>query len=256
MSDSLYWREYDLKSSYPDYNTIKIPRLPVIPGKPNCLISVSSVTFTNAIRTLCPTDYIIINDIKYMLSRELSNLSPESFVVVLSELFDSSSITVSLKETKIIRFISTDDFIINDMSYNMSRMIGIEQNRLPLQSSIKDQSHTYQIIADQYGDYNSTPIFYLLSNIGVNGSGSGIYIQRKYEESSIMESHQIFMRINNSWCPNLPVTFVGGDIKYYSDSKVLNSTEWIKIVDAELQPLDLLYPMRVSIRVEFLDENN
>ena len=90
----------------------------------------------------------------------------------------------------------------------------------------------------------------------MNGSGSGIYIQRKYEESSIMESHQIFMRINNSWCPNLPVTFVGGDIKYYSDSKVLNSTEWIKIVDAELQPLDLLYPMRVSIRVEFLDENN
>ena len=57
-------------------------------------------------------------------------------------------------------------------------------------------------------------------------------------------------------CPNLPVTFVGGDIKYYADSKVLNSTEWIKIVDAELQPLDLLYPMRVSIRVEFLDENN
>jgi hypothetical protein len=59
------------------------------------------------------------------------------------------------------------------------------------------------------------------------------------------------MRITNAFLPNLPITYAGGD--YKNDCFVYNLTSggYIQLVDADLVPVDLLYPMCLSLLVEF-----
>jgi hypothetical protein len=73
-----------------------------------------------------------------------------------------------------------------------------------------------------YGDYNSTPVLYLLSNLGFN-----FYVQTHIDnentnnqDNSVMSSLIIFMRIKNVFLPNLPITYAGCD--YKNDSFVHN----------------------------------
>jgi hypothetical protein len=59
------------------------------------------------------------------------------------------------------------------------------------------------------------------------------------------------MRIINAFLPNLPITYSGGD--YKNDCYVHNLTSggYIQLVDANLVMVGLLYPMRLSLLVEF-----
>jgi hypothetical protein len=59
------------------------------------------------------------------------------------------------------------------------------------------------------------------------------------------------MRITNAFLSNLPITYAGGD--YKNDCFVYNVTSegYIQLVDAKLVPVDLLYPMCLSLLVEF-----
>jgi len=246
----IYWREYHHFSEEPNFNTVQLPPMPSMIGFSKCLISVSSVNFKNAIRTLKSDDYITINNIKYIINRNMSNLTPGRLIVVLSEVLNESGITVSLTETNIVRFYSnTDPFTINDMSYNLRLLTGI--HKLPI--TAEEGTHTYTIISNQFGDYNSTPIFFLLSDICISGSGSGMFIKNISPDGfGTMASQNIFMKINNTHAPERDIAFSGGDVKYYSDTGVLGRESTIQLVDANLQPVDLLSPMRLSIYVEFV----
>jgi hypothetical protein len=102
-----------------------------------------------------------------------------------------------------------------------------------------------------YGDYNSTPVLYLLSNIVSN-----FYVQTHVDngenkDNSVMSNHSIFMRITYAFLPNLPITYAGGDYKNDCFVHHLTSGGYIQLVDANLVPVDLLYPMRLSLLVEF-----
>jgi hypothetical protein len=59
------------------------------------------------------------------------------------------------------------------------------------------------------------------------------------------------MRITNAFLPNLPITYASGD--YKNDCFVHNWTSggYIHLVDTNLVPVDLLYPMRLCFIVEF-----
>jgi hypothetical protein len=59
------------------------------------------------------------------------------------------------------------------------------------------------------------------------------------------------MRITNVFLPNLPITYEGGDYKNDCFVHILTSGGYIQLVDANLKPVDLLYPMRLSLLVEF-----
>jgi hypothetical protein len=95
------------------------------------------------------------------------------------------------------------------MSYNISLLLGIKLYQLPIASIEVDYEEIYTneeeiseiIIANiinipQYGDYNSTPIFYLRSN-----SGSNFFVQTmindKNKVTEIMTNLNIFMHIIN-----------------------------------------------------------
>jgi hypothetical protein len=111
----------------------------------------------------------------------------------------------------------------------------------------------YVVKMPNYGDYISTPVLYLLSNLGFN-----FYVQthvdnedRNNQDNSVMSNLSIFMRITNAFLPNLPITYTGGD--YKNDCFVYNLTSGgdIQLVDANLVPVDLFYPMNLSLLVEF-----
>jgi hypothetical protein len=73
-----------------------------------------------------------------------------------------------------------------------------------------------------YGDYNSTPVLFLLSNLGSN-----FYVQthgnnNENRDYSVMSNLSIFMRITNAFLPILPITYTGGD--YKNDCFVHNLT--------------------------------
>jgi hypothetical protein len=66
-----------------------------------------------------------------------------------------------------------------------------------------------------------------------------------------MSNLSIFMRITNVFLPNFPITYAGGD--YKNDCFVHNLTSWgyIQLFDANLVLVNLLFPMRLSLLVEF-----
>jgi hypothetical protein len=55
------------------------------------------------------------------------------------------------------------------------------------------------------------------------------------------------MRIINAFLPILPIIYAGGDYKNDCFVHHLTSGGYIQLVDANLVPVDLLYPMRLSL---------
>jgi hypothetical protein len=66
-----------------------------------------------------------------------------------------------------------------------------------------------------------------------------------------MSNHFIFMRITNSFLPNLRITYAGGDYKNDCYVHHLTSGGYIQLVYANLVSVDILYPMRLSLLVDF-----
>jgi hypothetical protein len=59
------------------------------------------------------------------------------------------------------------------------------------------------------------------------------------------------MRITNDFLPNLPFTYTCGDYKNDYYTSALTSGGYIELVEANLGPIDLLNPLRLSLLVEF-----
>jgi hypothetical protein len=59
------------------------------------------------------------------------------------------------------------------------------------------------------------------------------------------------MRITSAFLPNLIITYVVDDYKNDCFVHNLTSEGYLQLVDANLVPVDLLYPMRLSLLVEF-----
>jgi hypothetical protein len=98
-----------------------------------CTIAISSVTTTNAIRTLTYCDYIKINSIKFFAANEYSNLNSVLFSVVLDE-YLPDAILICFDCCHRIYFQSYESFTINSMSYNMSLLCGIKLHHFPVSS--------------------------------------------------------------------------------------------------------------------------
>ena len=187
-------------------------------GTERCAISVSSVSFVNSIRILGHGDFIKINESVYTRSRgPITELNPNSFARLLSDLIEYSEVSVLPNEAGIIRFFSVKPFVIQDASYNIRMLMGID--KLPVEATRRHDASTYSIVAPRYGDYNSTPILYLLSDIGVNGNGSGMFVQEL--GTDVLNGRNIFMRFANNHAPSIPVNYIGGDVKYHTSTMVL-----------------------------------
>jgi hypothetical protein len=188
-----------------------------------CTLSVSSVTITNSIRILKYDNYIKINDEIYYSNSDYTNLNPATFSVVLDEIFPATY-EIHLDYCHRIYFQSyVLSFVIRSMSYNLSLLLGIKLYQLPISSveienvilnnEEEQENNVVHIIKfPQYGDYNSTPLFYLASNLRSNFFVQTI-IEDKEELKEILINQNIFMCITHSFLLSLPITYTGGDYK-------------------------------------------
>jgi hypothetical protein len=99
------------------------------------------------------------------------------------------------------------------MSYSMSLLCGIKQYQLPValveleieQRTEEEDGYYIEIVTvyfikmPNYGDYNSTPVLYLLSNLGSNFNVQPHFDNNENKDNSVMSNINIFMKLINAF---------------------------------------------------------
>ena len=171
---------YTITSETDDYSTIhaclQSPRYPLTK------FMVTTLTTKCAIVVLEEGDYIEINNQKYYIGNQFSDLNVVTLCDLLNKVIVSSGVNVEYDYCYRLVFAAEEDFTITDASYNVRQVSGIFNTHLPLAS--KDKIITINSV----GNYLSTPILYLVSSIG----------NSCYRTSDEKYSNQkVLMRINN-----------------------------------------------------------
>ena len=238
-------------------------------------MTVTCLTANCNIMVLSKDDYLTINDVKITLDQDYSNLNGNTLARVLNDLLDPV-INVVVDSANRLVFGSSQEFVINDMSYNTKLITGFYNTSLPIKShyneaydsrsedlkieSVDNQLMKYLINAESVGFMLSTPILYLVSNVGMQSyrniksmndddkrdpSGSG--------KPDDLCGAKIVMRLNNSFSANYPITVNNADFTTTLCSNDLSSLEF-RLVDAYMHEIKLLSPMYLSITVRAVEE--
>ena len=236
-------------------------------------MTVTCLTTNCCIVVLSKDDSITINDVKYLMQDDYTDINLDTFAVLLNQIINESKVKVSLDNANRLTFISGTDFIINDMSYNMQMITGFYNAKLPIKAvltevleeipdpnesgkTIKDIVDRYVIKSDSVGFALSTPVLYLISNIGVQ-SYRNINNSLNSDHFMIHDNHlsgaKIVMRLNNSFMSSSPIIMNNADFETTLLSNDLSSLEFT-LVDAYMHEVKLLSPMYLSIHIRAIED--
>ena len=233
--------DYTISSyDYNHYNRIDI-NLPSPPSRRVSMI-VTSLTTKCSIVVIEKDDYIQINGKKYVFNNMYTDLNSETFCMLLNSLIKNSNVTASVDETGRILFESDTFFTINNASYNIIQLCGIYNEILPLNSEYADSN--FSILAQSVGNYLSTPVLYLVSNVGKSS------FRNLHENISIS---RIILRINNSFSANYPIIVTNADFEVDIASCDLCNIQ-LTLVDANMHEIHLLNPIYITIAVKIIKE--
>jgi hypothetical protein len=140
-----------------DYSTIRTC-LPT-PATQYTKLTVTALTTQCSIVVLNDTDYITINGQQYFIKTDYAGLSSESLVAILNDLLYGSGIVINLSITEQLISTTNGECVIEAATYNMKQITGLYNTELPLK-------FTDKFIVPSVGFYLSTPILYLLCNLG------------------------------------------------------------------------------------------
>ena len=234
--------DYTISSyDYNHYNRIDI-NLPYPPSR-KVLMIVTSLTTKCSIVVIEKDDYIQINGKKYVFNNMYTDLNSETFCMLLNALIKNSNVTASVDETGRILFESDTFFTINNASYNIIQLCGIYNEILPLNSEYKGVQN-YCILAQSVGNYLSTPVLYLVSNVGKSS------FRNLHENLNIS---RIVLRINNSFSANYPIIVTNADFEVDIASCDLCNIQ-LTLVDANMHEIHLLNPIYITIAVKIIKE--
>ena len=248
--------DYTISSyDYNHYNRIDI-NLPYPPSR-KVLMIVTSLTTKCSIVVIEKDDYIQINGKKYVFNNMYTDLNSETFCMLLNALIKNSNVTASVDETGRILFESDTFFTINNASYNIIQLCGFYNEILPLNSSYEGgtpfkvseceyASGTFSILAQSVGNYLSTPVLYLVSNVGKSS------FRNLHENISIS---RIILRINNSFSANYPIIVTNADFEVDIPSCDLGNVQ-LTLVDSNMREVHLLNPIYITISVKIIEEEN
>ena len=235
--------DYTISSyDYNHYNRIDI-NLPSPPSRRVSMI-VTSLTTKCSIVVIEKDDYIQINGKKYVFNNMYTDLNSETFCMLLNSLIKNSNVTASVDETGRILFESDTFFTINNASYNIIQLCGIYNEILPLNSEYT--GGTFSILAQSVGNYLSTPVLYLVSNVGKSS------FRNLHENISIS---RIILRINNSFSANYPIIVTNADFEVDIPSCDLGNVQ-LTLVDSNMREVHLLNPIYITISVKIIEEEN
>lgn len=230
--------EYTLSSENPERYSYIDAYFPHTPYDKNQLI-VTGLTTTANIRILKKSDYITIDGSKIYMNDDYSNLRHDEFAATLNQLLPNG-LLITLDNCNRFVFTSPNLFTIGETSYNLRVVLGLHPfDTLELIPAWVNAVYVYVI--PTVGFMLSTPILYLVSNVGQQTF--------RYSRSSRnIQSTAIVMRINNSFSPNFPITALNGEfVTNILGSNISNL--WFQLVDANLIELDLLSPLYISISI-------
>ena len=196
-------------------------------------LTITGLTTLCTIVVLHENDYIDINGKEYYLNKSYTNLNSTSHSSLLTDLLKECKIIVSVDHSNRLNFRKEYDaqFFIYGMSYNMKQITGMYNTPFPIRVDTKG-GYSVQSV----GFYLSTPILYLISNLGARCFQS---------KARNLSDQKVVMRINNSFMTNLPI--ISNNVEF-TTLAVSNSLSDIvfKLVDANFRPIKLLSPIFIS----------
>ena len=207
-------------------------------------VIVSSLIANNDIIVLNSDDYIQINGNQYSLKKDYSstNISNND---TLGGLIDGmlklrqTEIDVSTDESNRLVFKSFNIFCIERMTYNYQLLTGFYNSTFPIHADFKDGY--YFIISESVGFVYSTPVLYLLSNVG--------YQSYRSVNATDIAGSRIVMRLQNTYQANVPIIANNADFEFTVSSNDLAMLEFT-LTDANLHELRMLSPMYLIINVQ------
>lgn len=211
-----------------------------------CSLTVTCLTANCDIVVLNEDDYITINGKRYSLKTDYTNLNSDTLASLLNNLFKSYelNITVSLDNAQRFLFTSNASFVINSMTYNYKLMTGFYNTSFPVHADF-NESIEYFIKANSAGYSLSTPVLYLLSNVGV--------LSYRSVNDAELSGSKIVMRINNSFSASYPIVINNAEFETMIPSNDLSCLE-LTLVDAYMHEIKLLSPMYLSINVKAIPD--
>ena len=216
-------------------------------------LTVTCLTANCDIMVLSPDDYITIriakspeeiDDIETHFDQSYSNLNCDTLAVKLNDLLEPS-IKCFTDETSRLTFTSSREFTIKDMSYNSKLITGFYNSTFPIESTFNENLNAFVITADSVGFMLSTPVLYLVSNVGMQS-----YRNANNED---LCGAKIVMRLNNSFSASCPIIVNNADFATVLLSNDLSSLEF-RLVDAYMHEIKLLSPMYLSIHIRAVEE--
>ena len=224
------------------YNRIDI-NLPSPPTRQAKMI-ITSLTTKCSIVVIEKDDFIQINNKKYYFNKEYTDINSQSFAILLNELIVDSGVSVEVDEAGRIILSSDAQFTINNASYNIIQVIGIYSQTLPILSYYNEDLSLYEILCESVGNTLSTPVLYLISNVGKSS-------YRNLNES--INISKIVLRINNSFSANYPIIISNADFEVVLNSNDLSHLE-LTLVDANMKEVHLLNPLYITIAIQGIQE--
>ena len=237
--------DYTVCSTDPEhYNRINC-NLPA-PITRYCSLTVTCLTANCNIIVLNEDDYITINGKRYSLKTDYTNLNSETLAALLNNLFKQNELNITVSIDSAQRFVlkSSSSFTINSMTYNYKLVTGFFNTSFPIYSDY-DETLEYFIKSNSAGFSLSTPVLYLLSNVGTLS-------YRNVNESELSGS-KIVMRINNSFSASYPIIVNNSEFETIIPSNDLSALE-LTLVDAYMKEIKLLTPMYLSITVKIIKD--
>ena len=192
----------------------------------------------------------------------------EGLISIMSDTLKEWGIEPYASKCGTITFCSTKQFYITDCTYNVKLVMGL-YNRIgdnnisadnPLQAvkcSLDEYikiygkelgGQIYELLGDSYvleiksmGMFLTTPVLYLLSNIG-----STAYRGDAGKEN--MQCCVVVMRVLNSFCEGMPIVANNGEFVQTIPSNSITGATF-RLVDANMADVDLLNPMYITLNV-------
>ena len=129
--------------------------------------------------------------------------------------------------------------------YNYTLLTGFYNTSFPVYADYRED--IYFIKANSVEFNLSTPVLYLLSNVGS--------ISYRNVNESELSGSKIVMRINNSFSANYPIIVNNSEFETTLLSNDLSCLE-LTLVDAYMKEIKLLSPMYLSINVKAIPDED
>ena len=205
-----------------------------------CKMTITSLTTIANFVVLDSSDYIIVNQCRYNVKEDFSDVNTASLVEYLNELFPPDTVDVYYDSCSRIYFTAADldEISIDDCSYNLRLMLGLVNVELPL------RSNSGVLLCPDVGMFLSTPVLYLACNLGSNSYRTA---------GNSFTSMRILMRLTNSFFAKQPIVNVNGDFTTTVKCSDLSDVRFT-LIDANYHEVKLLTPMYLTVQIESIPD--